>query len=147
MTHLRQQIRAAAVSALTGLASTGARVYAGRSRPLAKNHEPTLLVYTQQELSARSFNGNPPVLERVMSLVIEGRVSTAGEPDDALDQIAKDIEAAMWTHRRFGGIAIDTRLADTIIATEAEGERQSGSIRLTYEVRYQSLEGSADLNG
>lgn len=145
--HLRRQIRDAAKAALTGLTTTGSRVYTGRSRPLGRAHQPSLLIYTPQETSRRAVNGHPPILERTVQLMIEGRVSNANEPDDLLDDIAKEVEAAMWTNRALGGLVFNTRLGATDSVTEAEGERQIGGIRLTYEVTFQTPEGAADQNG
>ena len=145
--HLRRQIRDAVKTALTGLATTGTRVYVGRSRPLARSHEPSLLIYTPQEASRRAVNGQPPILDRIVQVIVEGRVSLAGEPDGTLDAIAKEVEAAMWTNRALGGLVFNTRLVATDTSTEADGERQLGGIRLSYEMTFQTPEGAADQNG
>jgi len=145
--HLRRQIRDAVQTAMTGLATTGARVFIGRYRSLGRAYDPSLLIYTPQESSRRAINGQPPILERVVQVMIEGRVSGAGEPDNALDDIAKEVEAAMWTNRALGGLVFNTKLVATDTTTEAEGERQNGGIRLTYEMTFQTPEGAADQNG
>lgn len=93
------------------------------------------------------MNGTPPILERIVQVVIEGRVSTSDVPDDLLDQIAKEVEAAMWTNRAFGGLVFNTRLVSTNMSTEAEGERHLGGVMLAYETTFQTPEGAADQNG
>ena len=55
-THARAAIVAAAVSALTGLSTTGSRVYPGRSAPASGASAPFLLVYGRAEQSS------PPAL-------------------------------------------------------------------------------------
>jgi hypothetical protein len=50
--HVRAQIADAVIAALTGLPITGANVFKGRTRPLAKGHPPSLLVYVRSERAA-----------------------------------------------------------------------------------------------
>lgn len=88
MTHMRTQIRNAVRDALVGLPATADRVYVGRTRPLAANHLPTLLIYAREEATRREANGMPPDLHHELTLDIEARVAMADVPDDALDEIA-----------------------------------------------------------
>lgn len=139
--HLRTQIRNAVAAKLAGLPTTGDRVYIGRTRPLTKNYEPSLLIYTPGETSRRAAAGSPPILERPAIVVIEGRVSMAGVPDDMLDQIAAEVEAAMTSDLSLGGLAYNLQFQATDVDTKSEGERQLGGIRLAYLVTYRTAEG------
>ncbi|MDA9499280.1 hypothetical protein [Bradyrhizobium sp. CCBAU 11357] len=145
--HVRKQIRDAVVQALTGLPTTAGRVYVGRTRPLSPAHEPTLLVYMRSETSARGAGGRPPKLDRVGILDIEGRVSLPDVPDDTLDQIAAEVEAAMWglvdqLGTFLNGLARDIKLVSTEMIAEAAGERHIGGVRLEYLVTYRTSEGA-----
>lgn len=145
--HVRRQIRDAVVQALTGLPTTAARVYVGRARPLAPAHEPTLLVYTRSETAVRGAGGRQPKLDRVVILDVEGRVSLPDAPDDVLDQIAVEVEAAMWgladqLGTFLNGLARDIKLVSTEVIAEAAGERHIGGVRLEYAVAYRTSEGA-----
>lgn len=145
--HARQLIRDAIVTGLSGLATTEDRVYSGRTRPLKKGHGPALLVYARSETSSRSTHGVPPVLERGCTVYIEGRVQTPDAPDDLLDRIAAEVEAAMaamsnYAVRTFlNGLASNLQLQSTEIIAEADSEQHTGGVRLAYVVTYQTAEG------
>ena len=51
MSHVRQQIRERVATTLTGLTTTGSRVYQSRVYPLGPNNLPGLLVFTSSESS------------------------------------------------------------------------------------------------
>lgn len=140
-THVRTQIRTAVKLALTGLATTADRVFVGRTRPLKDAHDPSLLVYTLAELSNRAVHGQPPELERKVTVSIEGRVSAAAPPDDLLDVIAGEVEAAMRINRNLGGLAFNMQFQQTDVDVQTDGARHLGAIRLQYLVSYRTLEG------
>lgn len=135
MTAARTEIRRAVVERLTGLPTTGNRVYHGRSRPLKENHEPTLLVYAVNEQSGRPIEGNPASLGRMLLMVVEGRVSTAEVPDDILDVIASEVEGALRNSENDLNV-FDIMLQSTAIETRGEGSRHIGEINLVYVIRY-----------
>ena len=143
--HVRQQIRDAVAAALRNLATTGNRVYVGRTRPLAEGHEPTLLIYTTQEESSRGVMGNPPTLERVLTLHIEGRVSEDSVPDDLLDDIATEVETAMWNTTALDQMIYHIQFRRSEIQIEAQGTAHIGGIRLEYLVKYRTKEGAPGL--
>lgn len=145
MTHVRTQIRRAAVARLTGLRKTGVRVYSGRSRPAAKDADPYLLVYATEERSDVSDDGAmgaDPILGRFLNLVIEGRAvaSSAEEIEDTLDQIALEVEPTLTQDSSLGGLAIEVTLTGTRILIESPGERHAGEIRMEFRVRYRTRE-------
>jgi hypothetical protein len=149
MPHVRQQIRDYVATGLAGLATTGDRVYVGRTRALPKGHPPCLLIYTRSETAQRAVRGVPPKLERPVTLHVEGRVQTAGVPDDLLDQIALEIEAGIAalidypTAKFFGGLVQNVEFTGTEIVVEADGESHNGGVRLEYAVTYRTTEGAA----
>lgn len=135
MTHARTEIRDAVVERLTGLPTTGARVYAGRTRKLEARHAPTLLVYTVNEQAARPLEGSPGSVGRALTLLVEGRVSAASPPDDLLDTIASEVEAKLRNAEDALDV-FDIQLQSTAIDVQADGERHIGEINLIYLVRY-----------
>lgn len=149
MSHVRQQIRDYVAAGLGALATTGARVYVGRTRPLSPSHDPALLIYTRSETAERFVRGAPPKIERACTLHLEGRVSTTTPPDDLLDTIAAEIEAGMaalisyGTGVFFGGLVQNVQLRSTQIIVEADGDRHIGGVQLEYLVTYRTVEGAA----
>lgn len=140
-THVRTQIRAAVAAALAGLPLTGSRVYVGRTRPLAKDHDPTILIYTPSETSGRDANGTPPILARSLTLFVEFRVSTASPPDDLLDDGAASIEPVMWANKSLGGLLLNMQMISAEQQVEAQGESHIGGLRIEYRLTYRTREG------
>ena len=56
MAHVRQQLRERAATTLTGLTTTGSRVYQSRIYPLGAANLPGLLIYTKSEASEPETN-------------------------------------------------------------------------------------------
>jgi len=135
MTHARTEIREAIVERLTGLPTTGDRVYHGRTRPLEANHQPTLLVYAVNEQSGRPMEGNPASLGRQLLFVVEGRVNHNAVPDDLLDVIASEVEERLRDSEDDLGV-FDIMLQSTAIEVSSEGQRHHGEINLIFVIRY-----------
>lgn len=131
MTHKRQQIREQAVTLLTGLATTGARVFASRVYPIQRAELPGLLVYAKNEPSQRASMGGS--LMRDLTLVVEA-VARGADLDDTLDTICKEVEAAMTA--RLNGLAKDCYLAATDISYDGQGEQPHGVARMEFAVVY-----------
>lgn len=138
MSHLRKQIRDRIAVILTGLPTIGSEVFVGRARPLAKDHDPTLLIYTTSETSERDAY---PTEARRLIVHVEARVSTVAAPDDNLDAIAVEVEAAMAADRLLAGLALDLQYQQMEQVVEASGDRYLGGLRLQYVVSYRVREG------
>lgn len=141
MAHARKQIRDALITALTGLGMTGGRVTAGRARPHGGDESPSIGVWTPQETSSRAVAGNPPTLERPLTVYVEGRVAKAGAPDDDLDTVAEQVETALGADITVGGLVFHLQMVGTQIVIEAAGDQQIGGVRLEYRMTYCTLEG------
>lgn len=97
MSHPRTQIRAAVVALLTGLPITGANVFASRVRPFHDSELPALNVLTggsnEQQLNLAGSGAS----QLDLTLTVEIRVKQADGVDDAIDDIAEEVELAMQT--------------------------------------------------
>lgn len=69
--HARQQITAALIARLTGLASTGARVYDARLWPMNPESMPGIIVYVINEVSEDGSLGLPRLQKRTCTAAIE----------------------------------------------------------------------------
>jgi len=142
--HARAQIRAALVSRLTGLATTGARAFKARTFSMVPEDMPGLIVYTNNEPSADASIGYPRVQHREVSVSVEAYGKTAGAVDDLLDQMALEIEKAIGADPTLGGVANDCGLT----ATEcdlANAEQNVGVVRLLYTAKYNVRENAPDV--
>ena len=141
-THARTQIRNAAIAAVTGLPTTGAEVYSGRTRNLAENHPPTLLVYATDEVDIVDATGHPATLYRTMTLAIEGRVegNAAETVEDLLDQIAAEVEPAIAAGALLIGLCVEVTLAAIRTNIVSPGVSHIGGIRMEYRVGYRTKE-------
>jgi len=97
MPHARETIRNAAVALLTGLSTTGARVYKDRlqARPLETSELPCILVTTGGETVEGSTVHAPAVIQRELELQVIGVVRALTGLDDTLDDIALEVETAL----------------------------------------------------
>lgn len=144
MSHVRKQIRDAIVTALTGLSTTGSRVYAGRSLPLytgggsIPSELPALCIYTREEQAnyADGILTNAPLRE--LTVRVEGYVDGT---DDDLDTIAEEVETAFFTDYTFGGLTVGAELGEQSINVDREGDDQYGVIVMTFNVMYRTAEG------
>lgn len=144
--HVRTQLRRAVVALLTGLPTTGPRVYRGRRRNLGHDHAPALLVYTDDETVEITEQGDPPTQGRPVMLMVEGRANSTDSADleDLLDVIAVEIETAVFSGNAwsFGGLATHNVLTKTRLRfDDGKGEVLNGAIRLEFRVTYSTAEG------
>jgi hypothetical protein len=142
-THVRKQIRDNIATVLTGLATTGTRVYKTRVYPLAAGKLPGLCIYTQSETSENSTLTRPRTKRRELDVVIEGYALKNSALDDELDKIAVEVEEALNIDVTRANKAKDTELISTEIDQAGEGETQAGIVRMTFRVVYFTLENNA----
>lgn len=147
--HKRKNIRAAIVALLIdGETAAASRVYKGRTIPLQKEDGtslPAILVYTPDERSS-IHNEAPREYERVCRVSIECVVAVNDDIDDALDDIAKEVEevfddnrylvVALTEESEAIALASDSVLNETTTFFAKNGERDVGCIKLTYDVTY-----------
>jgi hypothetical protein len=138
MSHVRQQIRAAVVARLTGLATTGTRVSASRVHPVARGAGPTLAVYTLDEESERMSIGADPEMDRTLTLGVEVLVQSA-EFDDQMDDVCAEVEARLGGWRPGDPKVRELVLVSTEIQPHGEGEVTAGSCVMGWQTSYVTL--------
>lgn len=125
MAHARQTIRESAATLLTGLTSTGSRVF--QSRIVPQTTLPCLLVMTDaEEIAPGAFEKQ---LERRLTLTVVGVAKAGSTLDDNLDTIAAEVETALGSDYRYELTGIDVDFDETL-------EKPAGRIVLTYAYRY-----------
>ena len=144
-THVRQQIRDRIASNVTGLTTTGDRVYKSRVWPLNADTMPALLVHSTSEDSATDIMGPSLVTNRELSVVVEGYVRNITVYDDKVDTIAKEVEIAMAADQTLNDLAKFSYLSGTEISYSGEGDQPIAVVSMTYLVQYRTAVDSPDV--
>jgi hypothetical protein len=143
--HLRKRIRAAVTTALTGLATTGSRVYASRVYPLNANELPALRIYADEESATiTSLAGASSILERRLAVRVEACVEAVTGFDDTADQIAKEVEIALTADYALGGLVKWIFLSRIDQQLSGEGDRPVAVQTLTFEAMYYATANAPD---
>lgn len=144
MAHVRQQIRDAIVTALTGLATTGASVFRSRIYPIEAARLPGLCVYTMTEASEIETISRPRLSSRDLTVAVEAYVSGVSNYDNTLDTISAEVEQALAADPSLGGLAKDLKIAAFEAEFAGEGEQPVAVGRITVAVEYAVAENNVE---
>lgn len=145
MAHVRQQIRDEIVTTLTGLGTTGSRVYRSRVYPVADNKLPGLLIYTSTE-DIETVTITPPRTQmRALTLTVEAYVKGVSNFDNQVDTIAEEVEAALAQDVTRGGLAKDTTITGFEVEFNGDGDQPVAVGRLSVRIDYATLEDDASV--
>ena len=142
--HLHRQIREAVETLLTGLTTTGSRVYANRLQPMADANLPGLRVYMDQEEAEGLTVHTPQVQSRKAMLVVECCAKSSTALDDTLDGSSKEVEIALASGVTLSGknvpifyvgMEFDDDLADKPIGVK----------RLRFSVNFTAMSNAPDV--
>lgn len=137
--HVRKQVRAAAVSDLTGLSTTGANVFNARVKPIREQDMPCLNVFLLDESSDWDAQGT---MVRTGDLVVEGRTQGGDDLFDLLDAIAAEVETAIYAETpELEGLLHNIGTPRTQIElqdTQQGADRRTGIIRILFPVQYRT---------
>lgn len=143
--HVRQQVREAMGTVLTGLTTTGARVYQSRTRALPEANLPALRIYTDGDEAETLTLSRPAVQGRDINLRVEGVAKMADNLDDTLDTICKEVEIAVGNNPTLSGAARDCLYRGTVIEFQDNGDRTVGVARMTFSVTLHTMSNAPDL--
>jgi len=136
--HQRKVIRKAVAAAIVaGETAADERVYPTQKLLYAMRNLPAIAVYSLTEKSTLD-NTAPRELTRIASVAIESIVEAGENVDDAMDDLAEQIEAAMDTDPYFSGSCFQSHLSETEMTSEPDGDRQIGVMVMTYEISYRT---------
>lgn len=142
--HLRRQIRDAIVTAVTGLTTTGSRVYAGRVYGLQNTELPCLRVYSADEEDAIFSLGVNRRIERKLDMVIEAVFKDTTSLDDKGDLILKEVEIALGPGAALGGGKY-AHLARVEMERDGDGDQPAALMRMTFQIPYYTAHGVPDV--
>ena len=144
MSSARKQIRAAIKAALMNKTSAADRVFSNRTDPLldkATDIEggtaefPLLLVIVTDE-DSELLDESPRRYRRTAKVKVEGTTNVGDNSDDALDDFADEIEAAMLADDSLGGLANDIRMTGTRMVLADSGRKVIGGVTLSFDVEF-----------
>jgi len=140
--HAREQIRDKVVTKVTSLTTTGTRVYPSRKYPLDDDLFPGLCVYTLNESIDEEEGKIEGIQFRSVDIVIEGYDALVAGLDDKLDDIAAEVETALFGDRFLTGSLTALDLVDTEVDLNVEAAKPVGMIKLTFKAQYLTAEGA-----
>lgn len=144
MSHLRKQIRDAVVTALTGLTTTGTRVYKSRVYPLETGKLPGLCIYTKSEEISTTTINRPRTQIRNLEVIVEAYVMVNTNFDDTIDTISVQVEEALYNNALLGGLAKELNILSFDADYSGEGEKVVGVGRWTVNVIYTDKENDVE---
>lgn len=143
MAHVRQQIRDNIVTTLTGLATTGSKVYRSRVYPVADNKLPGILIFTDTEEVETATITYPRTQNRILTVRVEVYVKGVSNFDNQVDTISEEIEVALSTDVTRGGLAKDTTVESFEVEFSGDGDQPVAIGRYSIRVEYATLENAA----
>lgn len=142
MPHVRTGIRVALLAVLTGLTTTGARVFASRMHPQGDAALPCLLVITNDEPSIEEGLSNPPTLERMLDVSLRGVAKASASLDATLDKIIEEVEVAMSAVTTLGGLIKGLSLISIAVNYDDQTDKPVGLVDINYRITYFTRAGS-----
>lgn len=117
--HVRRQLREAAAAALTGLPTTGARVYLGRHYKLSLADGPLLMVHANGGAHDRAA---VDALLREIELIVLVAAQGGSDFEDLFDTIAAEVEPALEASAAIRALCKDFWLSADEIDRVEEGD-------------------------
>ena len=143
MAHVRQQIRSAIVTALTGLTTTGSNVFRSRIYPLESGKLPGLC-FTRSEAVEFDTLTITRSIGRVLEVSVEAYVSATANYDNTLDTIAVEVEEALAADVTLGGLSKDVQVTAFEADFSGDGEQPVAVGRFTVTVQYRTAENDVE---
>lgn len=141
MSHARQQIRDAVIVAVTGLATTEGRVFAGRIYPLQAAELPGLCVYTLEETSELVTR---TTIMRELQVVVEAYIKASDNYEDAVDTVAAEVEAAIAGDAALNALVKDIHPAGFQKDLIRDGDKPIAIGVMAFMCRYTTPENDAE---
>jgi hypothetical protein len=142
--HLHKQIRAAVVAKLTGLTTSGSRIYANRLQPLPDTTSPTLLVTLDEETATQATFHTNPYYQRELRLSVAAIVKATSALDDTLDLMSKEVEVALAAGITVGSSTLDVFYAGMSFEDE-QSDKPVGIKRMSFTIPYTAAANAPDV--
>jgi hypothetical protein len=106
--HAITQIRKALVAAVTGLPTSGSRVFETRAYPTGDDVLPCLVIYTLDDKLSRQGDQRRRIQVRELACSIEARrkCPADGAIDAGLEEMVMEVQEALGSDRTLGGLVL-----------------------------------------
>lgn len=132
--HIDKQLRDAATTLLTGLATTGANAFKSRVYPLQDANLPALRIYVDEsDITPCAMGGASRHVERNTNLKVEFCGKATSAYDDQSDASKQEIETAIATSGTLGVICKFIQLRRIESDRDGDGEQPVIVTRMIFE--------------
>ena len=146
MAHYREQLRKATITAVTGLTTTSTRVESAPVYNLADDMSPTLAVWARRSTPDYEAGQMQCAPQWAVEIIVEGYVKTFAGLLDTLDDIASEVETAIYSNSALLALCNNyIELGEQNIETDIDGDKALGKIELVFNMYYHAAEGSPDV--
>lgn len=137
MTHRAESIITAVVTNVTGLTTTGARVYRGRVYALAGTNLPALCVYQGEDKVIGQYSQSKYDCELTITIEAVVKASTT-QVDTTINLIREQVTIAMQTDYTQGLSYVLNTIEGDASAPElsGDGEQTSAAQKLEWKIHY-----------
>lgn len=146
MAHVRGQIRSRVVTKVTGLVTTGSKVYSSRVFPMSSAKMPGLCVYCKGE---KSVQDEGRIMIRDQEVIVDAYVEGTGFEADC-DKIASEVETALYgdynatTDKYLNGLALDLEYQASDVQYFGDAAKPYGILRMVWVARYATAAGAPE---
>ena len=147
--HIRKQLREAVSTLLTGLTTTGPRVFQSRVYVLNDTDLPCLVISTNEEQAEIGAMGFPSMLNRQLNLQVRALAKANSNLDDTLDAMIKEVEIALNASivaNTLNGLVKDITLSNIFIDMNGEAESPMGQAVMSFTVLYKTQANTPDIS-
>jgi len=131
---------------VTGLATSGSRVYQSRVVQLEANELPALKVFTGSEAIEVIDLSSNPLQDRNLTVTVTAVAKAVSNLDDTLDTMIKEVEVAVATNNTLGGLVKDVVITGSDVEMNAEAEVPTGQAILTFNANYYTRAQAPDVS-
>lgn len=142
MAHVRTQIRNALVTALTGLTTSGPRVFASRVYPVSEAELPCLLITTSDEQAEVANLQWRMAQRRELGIEITALAQSVSGVENTLDTMLEEVETALYltqTQATLSGLLLHPLRLDAVeVNLDGDGQRPAGALTLRLTATYET---------
>ena len=121
------------MTALTGTAAVGTRIYRNRSEPLARNETPALMVTSEMDTPEEEVLGiHTRTLDLILSVFVRGN-----SPEGLADPVVESMHSKIMADHTLGGLALDINAGPTKFDF-MEADMPAGIVSSRYTITYRT---------
>ncbi len=139
MTHAREQIRKAFVTALDAIPNL--TTFNGRIFPLHDAVLPAVTVFTREEAIDPEIGRLEGIQNRALATSVQLYVKADEYLDDAMDTLSESVEAAIFPSTEINNLVRCLDLISVEIEVSMDGENPMGTMTMIFSCRYLTNDG------